>query len=148
MVEVLRRGEKEHRMVRHECAEALGAVEEAWGECEEVLMEFLKDDDDCVRESCEVALDAMDYFGVSGGGNKEDADDFDDFGNIEEEPDADVRKYQYEVRAEKEARRKAKAEAAAAAVGTVTGGAVTATSTNFATEKNRSVANHFNVKVA
>ena len=53
----------EHKMVRHESAEALGAIEERWGECEEVLRQFLDDEDVVVRESCMVALDAADYFG-------------------------------------------------------------------------------------
>jgi deoxyhypusine monooxygenase len=53
----------EHKMVRHESAEALGAIEERWGECEEVLRQFLEDEDVVVRESCMVALDAADYFG-------------------------------------------------------------------------------------
>ena len=48
----------EHSMVRHESAEALGAIEERWGECETILSQFLHDDDDVVRESCLVALDA------------------------------------------------------------------------------------------
>lgn len=53
----------EHRMVRHESAEALGAIEERWGECETILEQFLNDEDDVVRESCVVALDAADYWG-------------------------------------------------------------------------------------
>ncbi|KAL7554834.1 hypothetical protein ACHAWF_018376 [Thalassiosira exigua] len=57
--------QNEHRMVRHESAEALGAIEERWGECEEILRQFLNDEDDVVRESCVVALDAADYWGYS-----------------------------------------------------------------------------------
>ncbi|KAL7487874.1 hypothetical protein ACHAW6_013474 [Cyclotella cf. meneghiniana] len=53
----------EHKMVRHESAEALGAIEERWGECEHILKQFLEDQDVVVRESCMVALDAADYFG-------------------------------------------------------------------------------------
>ena len=53
----------EHRMVRHESAEALGAIEGRWGDCEEILQKFIDDEDDVVRESCIVALDAADYFG-------------------------------------------------------------------------------------
>ena len=52
-------------MVRHESAEALGAIEggaEDMARCEAVLREFMADDDNCVRESCEVALDASDYW--------------------------------------------------------------------------------------
>jgi hypothetical protein len=59
-------GEGEHSMVRHEAAEALGAIEGAWGECEEVLKRFTEDEDVAVAESCVVALDAADYFGISG----------------------------------------------------------------------------------
>ncbi|KAL9181498.1 hypothetical protein ACHAXT_010303 [Thalassiosira profunda] len=58
--------QNEHRMVRHESAEALGAIEERWGECEAILAQFLEDEDDVVRESCVVALDAADYWGYSG----------------------------------------------------------------------------------
>ncbi|KAF4315337.1 hypothetical protein BBO99_00005695 [Phytophthora kernoviae] len=50
----------EHRMVRHEAAEALGAI--GTTECEEVLKEYLQDEAQVVRESCEVALDIMDYW--------------------------------------------------------------------------------------
>jgi len=58
--------QNEHRMVRHESAEALGAIEERWGECEAILGQFLDDEDDVVRESCMVALDAADYWGYGG----------------------------------------------------------------------------------
>ncbi|RLN50671.1 hypothetical protein BBJ28_00003079 [Nothophytophthora sp. Chile5] len=50
----------QHRMVRHEAAEALGAI--GTHECEVLLREYLKDDVQVVRESCEVALDIMDYW--------------------------------------------------------------------------------------
>ncbi|GLE10560.1 hypothetical protein PINS_up022706 [Pythium insidiosum] len=50
----------EHRMVRHEAAEALGAIGSS--ECEEILQVYLKDSEQVVRESCEVALDIMDYW--------------------------------------------------------------------------------------
>jgi deoxyhypusine monooxygenase len=53
----------EHVMVRHESAEALGAIEENWDEVEMVLKSFMEDDDVVVRESCIVALDAADYWG-------------------------------------------------------------------------------------
>ena len=53
-------------MVRHESAEALGAIEERWGDCEAILEQFLNDEDDVVRESCMVALDAADYWGYGG----------------------------------------------------------------------------------
>ncbi|KAL3993827.1 Deoxyhypusine hydroxylase [Acanthocheilonema viteae] len=51
--------EKENCMVRHECAEALGAI--ATKECKEVLMKFRNDPERIVRESCEVALDMAEY---------------------------------------------------------------------------------------
>ena len=60
--ESLRR-EGEHRMVRHESAEALGAIEGRWDDVERILTEFLQDECDVVRESCVVALDAADYWG-------------------------------------------------------------------------------------
>jgi deoxyhypusine monooxygenase len=47
-------------MVRHEAAEALGAI--ASDECYELLRGFVKDEQRVVRESCEVALDVCDYF--------------------------------------------------------------------------------------
>ncbi|RHY19053.1 hypothetical protein DYB25_008539, partial [Aphanomyces astaci] len=52
--------EAEHRMVRHEAAEALGAIGTA--ECEDILKVYLKDAHQVVRESCEVALDIIDYW--------------------------------------------------------------------------------------
>ena len=56
----------EHAMVRHESAEALGAIEGRWDDCERILTEFLDDPDVVIRESCEVALDAADYWGQGG----------------------------------------------------------------------------------
>mmetsp|Transcript_25949 Transcript_25949/g.51710 ORF Transcript_25949/g.51710 Transcript_25949/m.51710 type:complete len:369 (+) Transcript_25949:159-1265(+) len=56
----------EHEFVRHESAEAIGAIEGAWEKSEAILREFLQDSDLTVRQSCEVALDAADYFGLSG----------------------------------------------------------------------------------
>lgn len=61
LAESLRRT-KEHRMVRHESAEALGAIEGRWEDVERILREFTTDDDIVVRESCLVALDAVDYW--------------------------------------------------------------------------------------
>ena len=64
LAESLRRSH-EHSMVRHEAAEALGAIEGAAADmtkCEALLQEFMADSDSCVRESCEVALDAQDYW--------------------------------------------------------------------------------------
>ncbi|XP_052901511.1 deoxyhypusine hydroxylase [Anopheles moucheti] len=49
----------ENEMVRHECAEALGAI--ATEECTRVLNEYLQDDKRVVKESCEVALDMCEY---------------------------------------------------------------------------------------
>lgn len=49
----------ENPMVRHECAEALGAI--ATNDCETVLRKHLDDNVDVVRESCIVALDMSDY---------------------------------------------------------------------------------------
>lgn len=49
----------ENEMVRHECAEALGAI--ATEECTKILNEYLKDDKRVVKESCEVALDMCEY---------------------------------------------------------------------------------------
>ncbi|CAK1547060.1 unnamed protein product [Leptosia nina] len=50
---------KEHEMVRHEAAEALGSI--ATDECVEVLKRYLNDPRPVVRESCEVALDMSEY---------------------------------------------------------------------------------------
>ena len=50
---------KESGMVRHEAAEALGAI--ASEKAVEVLREHLNDPVDVVRESCVVALDMSDY---------------------------------------------------------------------------------------
>ena len=55
-------------MVRHEAAEALGAIEGDSAEmerCYALMREFSdpeKEANQCVRESCEVALDAADYW--------------------------------------------------------------------------------------
>ncbi|ETN84672.1 PBS lyase HEAT-like repeat protein [Necator americanus] len=49
----------ENCMVRHECAEALGAI--ATEECISILQEYAKDEERIVRESCEVALDMAEY---------------------------------------------------------------------------------------
>ena len=46
-------------MVRHECAEALGAV--ATEEALEALRPFINDPEDIVRESCLIALDIFEY---------------------------------------------------------------------------------------
>lgn len=49
----------ENEMVRHECAEALGAI--ATERCTELLKEFLTDEKQVVKESCVVALDMCEY---------------------------------------------------------------------------------------
>lgn len=49
----------ENEMVRHEAAEALGAI--ATEECKEILDRFLRDEKRVVKESCEVALDMCEY---------------------------------------------------------------------------------------
>ncbi|KAI6072194.1 Deoxyhypusine hydroxylase [Aix galericulata] len=49
------RSRTESPMVRHECAEALGAI--AHPSCLETLRAFAQDEERVVRESCEVALD-------------------------------------------------------------------------------------------
>lgn len=46
-------------MVRHECAEALGAI--ATDECYDILKQFSNDQKVVVKESCEVALDMCEY---------------------------------------------------------------------------------------
>lgn len=49
----------ENTMVRHECAEALGAI--AADDCEAALRQHLDDAVDVVRDSCIVALDMTEY---------------------------------------------------------------------------------------
>lgn len=49
----------ENCMVRHECAEALGAI--ATEECTSILQNYVNDGERVVRESCEVALDMAEY---------------------------------------------------------------------------------------
>lgn len=74
-LEISLKRQNEHRMVRHESAEALGAIEERWGECEAILGQFINDEDDVVRESCMVALDAADYWGYNGNEQVDDGED-------------------------------------------------------------------------
>jgi len=50
----------EHEMVRHEAAEALGAI--GTSECVEFLQKYAADDTIMLRESCEIALDVVDYW--------------------------------------------------------------------------------------
>lgn len=49
----------ENEMVRHECAEALGAI--ANDSCVDVLNKYLSDEKRVVKESCEIALDMCEY---------------------------------------------------------------------------------------
>jgi deoxyhypusine monooxygenase len=72
--ESLRRAD-EHMMVRHEAAEALGAIDGRWEDVERILSEFSADPNDVVRESCLVALDAADYWGHSRSAADDDYDD-------------------------------------------------------------------------
>lgn len=51
---------QEHRMVRHEAAEALGAI--GGGDVEEILNKFRDDPETVINESCKVALDTIDYW--------------------------------------------------------------------------------------
>ena len=46
-------------MVRHECAEALGAIATPY--CFDILKNYLEDDKRVVRESCVIALDMCEY---------------------------------------------------------------------------------------
>jgi deoxyhypusine monooxygenase len=59
----------EHVMVRHESAEALGAIDvtssEEWEQIENTLKRYQTDPVQAVAESCFVALDAADYWGHS-----------------------------------------------------------------------------------
>lgn len=50
---------EENEMVRHECAEALGAI--ATQDCTRILQKFLGDEKRVVKESCEIALDMCEY---------------------------------------------------------------------------------------
>lgn len=49
----------ENEMVRHECAEALGAI--ATPECTAILEKYVQDEKRVVKESCEIALDMCEY---------------------------------------------------------------------------------------
>ena len=51
-------------MVRHEAAEALGAI--GGEEVELLLSKYADDDEIVVKESCDVALDAMEYWSSDG----------------------------------------------------------------------------------
>jgi len=54
------KNDSEHRMVRHEAAEALGAI--GGDEVMALLNEYDHDKEDVVKDSCEVALGAMEYW--------------------------------------------------------------------------------------
>lgn len=51
--------ESENAMVRHECAEALGSI--GRDACLSVLQQYREDGERVVKESCEVALDMLEY---------------------------------------------------------------------------------------
>jgi len=86
----------EHAMVRHESAEALGAIEgtsEDWERIESILTRYQKDFDPAVAESCVVALDAADYWGHDDGdgdvtpGDEDENNHVDDHGvNVAVDP--------------------------------------------------------------
>ena len=68
------KNKNEHRMVRHEAAEALGAVMENYYKtddendrmlCLHILNEYKMDEELVVSESCIVALDAVDYWNTT-----------------------------------------------------------------------------------
>lgn len=58
-LEAALRDVKEHPMVRHEAAEALGSI--ATAEARALLEEFVRDPEPVVAESCEVALDILEF---------------------------------------------------------------------------------------
>ncbi len=62
LAKVLRKTD-EHRMVRHEAAEALGAI--GGEEVEKVLNEYIDDEQIVVKESCHVALDTIEYWSAA-----------------------------------------------------------------------------------
>ena len=53
----------EHRMVRHEAAEALGSI--GGEEVQEILKKYEFDNETVVGQSCQVALDTIDYWNNS-----------------------------------------------------------------------------------
>lgn len=71
----------EHKMVRHESAEALGAIDGRWGDVKLILEAFAQDEDIVVRESCLVALDAADYWGHSNSDEYDEEDSADQVTN-------------------------------------------------------------------
>jgi len=78
-LEIALRNHNEHDMVRHEAAEALGAIEgQRWDTVETILHEFSTDPNIVVRESCMVALDAADYWGNNNNNNNNKPNEQDD----------------------------------------------------------------------
>jgi deoxyhypusine monooxygenase len=69
---------EEHVMVRHESAEALGAIDvsssEEWNRIESILKHYQQDSKPEVAESCIVALDAADYWGHANTTEEEEED--------------------------------------------------------------------------
>lgn len=63
-LEAVLKEDSEHRMVRHEAAESIGAIGGA--EAERILKKYLGDEEFVVKQSCEVALDTMDYWNSQG----------------------------------------------------------------------------------
>jgi len=88
------RKQEEHQMVRHESAEALGAIEGAWEKVEAILEEFSRDENQVVRESCLVALDAADYWGhnTTSGEEKKEALSFAQQKAMDDAPKSEDRK--------------------------------------------------------
>lgn len=59
-LELVLRDVNEHRMVRHEAAESIGSIGGQFAEL--VLNKYFADAETVVQQSCEVALDTMDYW--------------------------------------------------------------------------------------
>lgn len=59
-LEVVLANASEHRMVRHEAAESLGSI--GGDQAESILKRYVVDGELIVNQSCEVALDTMDYW--------------------------------------------------------------------------------------
>jgi deoxyhypusine monooxygenase len=74
---------QEHTMVRHESAEALGAIDgtiDDWNRIEKILLTYQQDSNQAVAESCVVALDAADYWGHCSPNDNDEDDLLDDIG--------------------------------------------------------------------
>jgi deoxyhypusine monooxygenase len=76
-LEAVLQKESEHRMVRHEAAESIGAI--GGEDAESILKKYLADEEYVVQQSCEVALDTMDYWsgqtGVESNNQTDTSDD-------------------------------------------------------------------------